>query len=232
MDDLEFRRRCITDPFDQHKDFLLTKQRDPEHTRFAQQRAHFDRSLQVAMERIEVPEGLAARIQLRHSLRQRKLRHRIWVRGVAVAASIVAAIGLVLVITATPTELQKVVLAHVYNELDHLNDRMDVQMTDLAAVLGKIGHGLRGDLGQVHYAKTCLMRKRDGVHLIVQGKMGPVTVLLMPGEHITRRATLTDERFTGVLTPTPDGSMAILGEQGEILRAIEHKVRSSVRWAS
>jgi len=232
MDDLEFRRRCIIDPFDQDKDFLLCKQRDPEHTRFAQQQAQFHRSLQVGMERVEVPEGLAARVQLRHSLRQRKIRRRIWVRGVALAASILAAIGLGLIITANPTDLQEIVLAHVYTELIHLNDRKDVQINDLTAVLNEIGHGLREDLGQVHYANTCLIRKSDGAHLIVSGKMGPVTVLLMPNERITHRFMLNDKRFTGVLTPTPGGGMAIVGEQGETLQAIEDKIRSSVLWAT
>lgn len=232
MDDLEFRRRCIIDPFDQDKDFLLYKQRDPEHTRFAQQQAQFHRSLQVGMERVEVPEGLAARVQLSHSLRQRKVRRRTWVRSVALAASILATIGLGLMITATRTDLQEIVLMHIYTELVHLNDRKDVQINDLAAVLGKIGHGLREHLGQVHYANTCLIRKRDGVHLIVPGKMGPVTVLLMPGERITHRSMLTDKRFTGVLTPTPGGGMAIVGEQGETIRAIEDKIRSSMLWAT
>ena len=105
-------------------------------------------------------------------------------------------------------------------------------MNDLAAVLNSVGYGLQEDPGQIHYAGVCLMRKRVGVHLIVPGKIGPVTVLLMPGERITHRSMLSDERFTGVLTPTPGGSMAILGEQGETIRAIENKIRSSLLWAT
>ena len=59
-----------------------------------------------------------------------------------------------------------------------------------------------------------------------------MTVLLMPGERIAQRSVLSDERFTGVLTPTPGGSMAILGEHGETIRSIENKILSSLLWAT
>ncbi len=232
MDDLEFRRRCIIDPFDQDKDFLLYKQQDPEHTRFAQQQENFHQSLQRSMKRVDVPEGLAARIQLRHSLRQRKVRRRIWLRSAGLAASILAAIGLALMMAPPSIDLQEVVLEHVYNELAHLNNNDDVPMNDLGAVLNSVGYGLRKNPGQVRYASICPIRTRDGVHLIVPGEIGPVTVLLMPGERIAQRSVLSDERFTGVLTPTPGGSMAILGEQGETIRSIENKILSSLLWAT
>ena len=230
MDDLEFRRRCIVDPFDQDEDFLRKKQQDPEHARFARHQEQFDRNLKATMESVVVPEGLAARVLLRHSLQQRKVRRRTWIRSVALAASILMAVGIGLVFNASRTNLQEIVLAHVYTELDHLNDRKDVQMHDLDTILRKAGHSLEEDLGRVHYANICHIWKRDGVHLVVQGEIGPVTVLLMPGEHITQRTVVSDERFNGVITPTPDGSMAILGEEGEVIQTIEEKVRSSVRW--
>ena len=123
-------------------------------------------------------------------------------------------------------------LAHVNNELYHLNDKNDVQDAELKLLLKSVGGRLNETLGKINYAGQCNIRKQKGLHLVVEGEVGPVTVLLMPGEDISQRISVADVRFKGVILPIPVGSAAILGEQGEPLEKFEQKLMNSVSWVS
>lgn len=105
-----------------------------------------------------------------------------------------------------------------------------MQPWELKDLFETVDTELQGNLGLIHYAGTCHIRKHDGVHLVMQGEIGPVTVLFMPGEEITRSSDITNGRFRGVIVPTPNGSMAILGEEGEPIQRIEEQLKSSVSW--
>ncbi len=73
-------------------------------------------------------------------------------------------------------------------------------------------------LGTVNYAGNCDIRnKQKGAHIVLQGKKGPVTVLIMPAEEVTARRRISDQRFHGVIIPAPRGSYAIVGEHDEAL---------------
>jgi hypothetical protein len=231
MDDLEFRRRCIADPFDQDKAFQRKRREQPEHEQLAVAQARFDRRLKELMEEVEVPQDLGARIRLRHSTQRRRRRRMFWTQGLAMAASVLLVIGVIRLYDATQPDLQQVVLSHVNSELKHLAERNEVRGEQLDALLREVGGHLRGDLGQVRYAGACQMRKHKGVHMVVQGEAGPVTVLIMPGEDLEQRAIIDDPRFKGVILPTPHGAMAVLGERSEPIEQTLERLRSAVGWS-
>ncbi|MEN8133572.1 MAG: DUF3379 family protein [Pseudomonadota bacterium] len=230
MDDLEFRRRCIADPFEQDEAFLLKAQETPDHVRMVERQGCLDRQIREVMQNVEIPEGLRARIELRHSLQQNRFGWRLWRHSFALAASVVLMVSVLFLVLTPRTTLQEVVLTHVYDELHHLNERNQVSETQLGNLLNTVGGFLKGDLGRVNYAGTCQIRNRKGVHLVLQSNAGPVTLLLMPGEHVAQRAVIEDTRFKGHILPIPHGSMAILGDTKESLPGIERKVLGSVAW--
>lgn len=230
MDDLEFRRRCIADPFDRDDAFLRKMKESPEYAQFVERQARFERRLRAVMIDVSVPEGLEARIQLRHSLQQGQFISRFWRRSLAMAAGLFFMAGIVSLLVTPRQALQDAVLAHVYHEMHHLIEQNSVSDARIRSVLGSVGGVLKGEFGVVNYAGTCQIRHRKGVHLVLKGQVGPVTVLLMPSEHIAKKSSIEDGRFKGVMLPTPNGGMAILGESGESLREIEHKVLSSIEW--
>ena len=232
MDDLEFRRRCVANPFDRDEVFLRKTRESPEHAQFVERQARFDRQLKAIMIDVAVPEGLEARIKLRHSLQQRQFASRFWKRSCALAAGLIIAAGVVILLILPRDGLQDAVLAHVYHELHHLIEQNSVTDARLQSVLSTAGGRLAREFDRVNYAGTCQIRHREGVHLVLKGRVGPVTVLLMPGEHIARRDVIEDARFKGIIVPTPNGSMAILGESGEPLQDIELKVLSAIVWKS
>lgn len=229
MDDLEFRRRCLADPYDRAEDFLNKCGEDPEHAHFVAEQIRFDKVIRAVVLGVRPPSDLAERILARQGIGPRRGTRDLW-RHMGVAAILILVLGLSWLIPHQPVDLPDTVLAHIYGELDHLNGAGGYPRDRLVAVLAEAGFELRGSLGKVRYAGTCHMRKNEGAHLVVQGQRGAVTVLLMPGEDIGHRQTVSDQRFRGMIVPTPNGSMAIVGERQEPIEAYEQRIRSALSW--
>jgi len=86
--------------------------------------------------------------------------------------------------------------------------------------------------GLITYAQSCLINGRDVPHLVIQGERGPVTILLMPYEKISGPQAVQGENVRGVILPVGDGSIAIIGVEGERLESIEEQVKNSVTWST
>lgn len=215
MNCLEFRRLSLTEPDSNEAEFL-------QHARdcrpcagfWHQQRRHED-SLRQAFA-IAPPAGLEARILLRQSF-----AHAARARF-AVAASIVMLTAAALAwVWTTPHTLEAEVLAHIHAEPEHLAATGPESPVKVASVLRALGAQLKGDPGEVRHAGICDIRRRPGVHLVLAGRLGPVTVLLLPGETIGERAYFQRNGFQGLLIPVGNGAAAIVGLPGEPLGLIE-----------
>lgn len=88
------------------------------------------------------------------------------------------------------------------------------------------------DAGLITYAQSCIINGHKVPHLVLQGRRGPVTILLMPEEPIDGAQEFSGDGVRGVLLPVGDGSIAIVGEEGESLERIEEEVRNSVKWTT
>ncbi len=58
---------------------------------------------------------------------------------------------------------------------------------------------------------------------------GPVTVLILPGERIGGRIPILDPSLRGIIVPVERGSIAIVGEPGEALDAVERRILGAMR---
>jgi hypothetical protein len=56
--------------------------------------------------------------------------------------------------------------------------------------------------------------------------------LFLPAEAVDRRLPVRDARLRGIIVPAGRGSMAIVGEPGELLDGIEERLLRAVRFAS
>jgi len=122
------------------------------------------------------------------------------------------------------------VLNHIDDEAHHLREAGPVAGQRVKFVFARFGARLNGDIGQVNFAAECLMRKRNGVHLVLPGVQGPVTAFFMPGEHTERVLPVSSERFAGHVVPTAWGSIAVVGEHGEPLEGLAQKLAGAVEW--
>jgi len=85
-------------------------------------------------------------------------------------------------------------------------------------------------VGFITYAQSCRINGREVPHLVIQGEFGPITILLMPWEKVSGAQTIEGESVHGVILPVGDGSIAIIGVDGERLDRIEEQVKNSVTW--
>ena len=96
------------------------------------------------------------------------------------------------------------------------------------ASIGNINH----DAGLVTYAQTCRINGKDVPHLVIQGEVGPVTILLMPEESVAEATPLEGANIHGLILPVGNGSIAIIGAREENLERIENNVVNSVNWST
>jgi len=101
----------------------------------------------------------------------------------------------------------------------------------LARVVDDNGVALDEEVGLVTYAQSCVINGKTVPHLVIQGKTGPVTLLLMPDEMVDGAVSLQEEGVNGVILPVGGGSIAIIGEREERLDEIEEQVVDSVTWS-
>jgi len=227
MNCIELRRRLLENPGDHREDIQTHLERCESCREFASRNQAMEKELAQALA-LEVPEHLAPRILLRQSTSIENLtRNRKQWWG-AIAASVLLTIGLVgmMVINNTPASLDATVLAHVNNELRHLDDRTDVQLAQVNKILLPFGSQVLKPIGRVRYAGTCRIRNYDGAHLVIAGEQGVVTLLWMPGEYVSSSRNLSDDRFTGIIVPTKNGSVAIVGENLESVKLLENRLRT------
>lgn len=227
MNCIELRRRLLESP-GEHGEEIQTHLGECESCREFANRSQFMEKELAEVLALEVPENLASRILLRQStsIEKAKRNRRQW--WGAIAASVLLTIGLVgmLVVNNYPTSLEATVLAHINSELRHLNDRSNVQLAQVNKILSPLGSQVLQPIGMVHYAGACRIRNHDGAHLVVASEQGNVTLLWMPGEYVPGSRNLSDDRFTGIIVPTQNGSVAIVGENPESVKLLENRLRT------
>jgi hypothetical protein len=126
--------------------------------------------------------------------------------------------------------LAQSVINHIEDESRHLREVQAVSSGRLNRVFERFGAELAGNIGTVNFAAECLMRNRTGVHLVMPGQMGPITVFFMPGEMTESSMPVSSTRFSGKILPTAWGSIAVVGENGEPLDGLGERLAAAVNW--
>jgi hypothetical protein len=123
------------------------------------------------------------------------------------------------------------VIAHLDHEPGALR-RVSTPVSErsLRAVIEDDVEEMNEAIGLITYARSCVINGRTVPHLVMQGAAGPITLLLLPDEHVDNAIPLQGENVNGVILPVGDGSIAIIGEREERLDEIEQRVIDSVRW--
>ncbi len=233
MDELELRRRTLADPRSADPDFRRELAAHPAMQQAAAQALHLEQALGFALQQPAVPQGLDDRVLLRVALRQSRRRRRSALY--ALAASVLVAMGSLLWLAPQPQDgFASMALAHVYDEIDHLEHLPASSVTDarLSGLMQRVGAELQGSLEAVRFAFICPTPQGPGLHLIAEGPDGPVTILYVPGAHVAAaEQRFADERFSGLARALPEGgALALIGPSDAALRALDERLREQVRW--
>lgn len=57
--------------------------------------------------------------------------------------------------------------------------------------------------------------------MVVEGDVGPVTVMMLPASPVRVQYLINDGRFNGLVMPAGEGSVAVVGEKGESLQLLK-----------
>jgi hypothetical protein len=152
--------------------------------------------------------------------------------GWALAASILVASVATLAIWALhPTDtLAHDVVRHLEHEPKSWSSTQPVSTEALNEILHKAGVTLDANSDKVMYARTCPFRGHEVPHLVVSTPHGNVTVLVLRYENVKSRQSFHDDGMTGVITPAPHGSIAVLAQGNDNIDAVAAQVQQSVRW--
>jgi hypothetical protein len=143
-------------------------------------------------------------------------------------------IAAALAIDVAPPSLASEVIAH----MDH--EQESRQVTTVAVSEQALGNIIGSDVSAIEtggslvtYARSCVINNKTVPHLVIQGKDGPVTLILMPEEAVDAAIPLSREHVHGVIMPVGGGSVAIIGERADQLNeidAIGRRLLKCVKW--
>ena len=222
-----FRKSLLQDPSCSDAEFLQHKEQCS--------------SCRTEWEKVQAFEHALRRVILQPGSPVRKvdlppLRRRLWQRAWVKAASLVLLLlgsvgGYSLARhMLSQDSLAELVLHHVEREPGPLRETRLLDDMSVVAVFASLGFEFRSLVEGITAAAPCWIRKGKGLHMVLRGSEGAVTVLLMPGEYLDERRQLRSPRWSGTLLPEQWGSMAVLAEAGEDTVAIARLMERSVRW--
>lgn len=200
---------------------------------FARQIRELQQRLYAAME-VRVPVSLHPKLKRIPTERRKQSLRRLSLGISALAASVLLAIGLVHfrpVQLPAQTKLEQVVYQHIAREPEALTAVFPVKQALVTSTLKDFGVEVSdSEFGEIMHVTLCPIGDTHGLHLVVQGKQGPVTLLFMPTKSIQVRTPFAQGHFTGYIEPAAVGLVAIVGEKGENLDRYERAVKQSMHW--
>lgn len=203
---------------------------------FRKEMLTLDRRLTRALN-IEVPRDLEARVVFRAEFRPapRRVVYPWLAAAVVLVLAVIASVDVWQYRQNSPAMLGKALVAHVMNpkEAEALEPGRPAirDVSFVTGVLNQAGVSMRGNMDDISYARACLFRGEWVAHLVVRGRDGPVTVMILPHIHVTRPTHFNEDGFQGVIMPSGKGSIAILADNPTPMAPIAHAFMKMVQWS-
>jgi hypothetical protein len=163
------------------------------------------------------------------SAARRPKRRSAW-SGWAVAASVAVASMLVVWLLRPSDSLAHDVVTHVEYESASWSSHEQISAEDVKQALAKAGAVLDMSSDKIMYAHSCLFHGHIVPHLVVTTPSGPVTVIVLPDEHVKHRTSFHEDGMSGVITPAPHGGLAVIMQGNENIDAVADEVQKSIHW--
>ena len=241
----EYRRAVLADPRDADAELARHRESCAECSAYTERLLRFEgklaRAMRVSPRDAVAPGGAAfggAGPADAVVIPLRPRRQRVPRRWLAMAASVLLGLGIAggLWLAAPHTSLAAAVVAHMAGEPQAwARTNLPVPAPELDFVLRNTHMRLRPDAGIVSYAQSCAFRGYRVPHLVVQTGMGPVTVMVLVHESVSKPARFDEGGYRGVILPVSGhGSLAVLAkDQSGDLASVEKiaaQVRAAIEW--
>ncbi|GLT16219.1 DUF3379 family protein [Vibrio algivorus] len=231
MDDLEFRRRLLSDPNDKSDDILAELRTNPQNKNYVESLQELDKKIEQAF-KVEVPDDLADKIIFQNASIKPTLHltSKAW----ALAASIIFTFGLLigqvnwgnLLIKPAYAQLDKMAINHILDEepfIANMNEGSTKQ--EIQSKLNVYSYQLNGDFPyHIYYLNHCgFSQEHHALHMVFQGKQGRVTAFVSNIE-AKQTSQFTQDNMQGEIIPLTQGSLILVGEKGEDIAALSQKI--------
>ena len=162
----------------------------------------------------------------------RRMTTPAWI-AVAATIAIVAVFGFRMQDALVSQSLADEIVAHLEHE-PYAFSNTDTAVSDdrLTRIVPASVATLDHSAGLITYAQSCIINGETVPHLVIQGERGPVTILLMPNQKVSKAQNISGESINGVILPVGSGSIAIVGDDREDLERIERKMKNSVTFST
>lgn len=220
----EFRRKLLEDPRRSEAEFLAHRASCKPCDRAARVVEGLEGDLEKLL-RFAPPPDLGERLRLP--------RRRAW-RPLGLAASLAGLLVLgVWWWQPSPPGGTAAVIAEVMHHIDHepeaFASRIDLTPDRYRDLSPAVSISTGGWARVVSYAAPCDILERPGLHLVLRGAAGPVTVLVITGVRVARQELIHAEGMQAVMRPVRGGSLAVVGQPGSALEAIAAEIASRLR---
>jgi hypothetical protein len=126
-------------------------------------------------------------------------------------------------------------MAHVYDEAPFIQGTDErVNLHSINSKMEKYGATLSEMNGlNVTYANHCSFYQGPALHMVIQGKMGPITLFLVP-KHVPltlQQASFEDGTLKGEIVQLKGANMVLIGEMKEPLAPVATALQSRLHWA-
>lgn len=239
MDELEFRRRIMSDPKDRDSDILEAMKSNDANGKFADDILDLDAQIAKAMN-VDVPEDLADRILFNQtsSTESNVVRPNFAKRAMAMAASIAFVFGLLvgqvnwgnIVVSPAQASLADTAIKHVIDEKPFVqNLDENVASSQINAKMMPFDHQLGENFPyHVYYLNHCGFGKSNALHMVFQGEKGKVT-LFLTGIASDKTVDFEEKGMAGVVEPVGQTSLILVGEEGEDVAKIAENLMTIIK---
>ncbi|OLQ91203.1 chemotaxis protein [Vibrio ponticus] len=239
MDELEFRRRIMSDPKERDSDILDAMRTNDNNSKFAEELLDLDSRIAKAMN-VEVPEDLADRILFNQSSHSQSnvVRPNFIKRSMAMAASVAFVVGLLvgqinwgnIVVAPAQASIADTAIEHVMAEkpfIANLDEK--VNTAQINAKMAPFTHELSKQFPyHVYYLNHCGFGEANALHMVFEGEKGKVTLFMtsMPSDGVV---DFQKQGMDGVVEPVGNNSMVIVGEKGENVTKIADSIKQLIQ---
>jgi hypothetical protein len=232
MNCFEFRRKMLASPGERIREQKQHVRACAACERLAKEMESFEDSIHDAV-LVAVPGGLAARVLLRHKVRQ-PAPFGVW----ALAASLVLALGLALhfhggfpgkgseVAPAATHSEQRAARAAISYVLDYepqlLEENRAGDPREMRQTLVQLGLRLPANGVTIRYLGKCpVIPDGTGEHIVLKTALGQVTLILAPGRPFASREVVAYRDRTAIISPARNGGYILIAGSQETIRSLE-----------
>ncbi|CAM3044185.1 DUF3379 domain-containing protein [Vibrio ordalii] len=224
MDELEFRRRVMSDPKQHDQDVIQAASISDANRQFIEDILSLDTKIANAMN-VDVPDDLADRILFNQATMTSNVSRPTFAKQVmALAASIAFVFGLFVgqinwrnvLIPPAQASLMDTAIKHVIDEEGFVS-QLDEQVssTQINAKMLPFAYQLSNSFPyHVYYLNHCGFSKANALHMVFQGESGKVT-LFLTSIASEQAVQFNEQGMAGIIEPVGDASLILVGENGE-----------------